>query len=250
MAVSVGFDWGFNGIKRAVRKGDIIIVVDILRFTSTAVTATANDFTIYPSSSTEETGTLLKKYNAQVASKDPISKYSLSPLSFLEKSPENVILVSPNGAKCSRLASNSKHAFVGAFLNMKSIGRHVSALAKKMKKNVTVVGAGEITLGHIEMIGIEKKLVNQKNKEYFCLEDMLGSGGIISEMRIKKTEKALFAEKWFKKTKDNLVDIVSTTVGGRHLIETGRKNEVEFCLFINKYPCVPKIEGDKIIGLH
>ena len=41
-------EWGVSGAKRAAERGDVVVVVDVLRFTSTVVAAVAAGATVYP----------------------------------------------------------------------------------------------------------------------------------------------------------------------------------------------------------
>src|SRR5438874_13635586 len=44
----VRLDWGRAGVRRAAERRDIIVVVDVLRFTTTVVTALHHGVSIYP----------------------------------------------------------------------------------------------------------------------------------------------------------------------------------------------------------
>ena len=44
----ISIDWAKDGLEYALKKGDIVVIVDTLRFSSAVVTAVAYGFTIYP----------------------------------------------------------------------------------------------------------------------------------------------------------------------------------------------------------
>lgn len=238
--------WGPNGMKKALEKDDLIVVVDIFRFSSAVITAISNGAVIIPAQNKMEAILLSKKYDAVISnihSSYYKRTFSLSPQSFF-KIPKGikVVLISPNGAKCCRLARNSQNIFIGGFLNAKSISKHVEKLSKKLRRDATILAAGDFDLPRkIKRGEIEKQFINKNNYNFFSLEDFIGSGAIINEMRLEKTDDAIFAEYYFKFFRKNLKEILKDTIGGRFLTLINRENDIDYCLKFNKYKCVPKL---------
>jgi 2-phosphosulfolactate phosphatase len=250
----IDLKWGPSGTKKAVTKNNIIVIVDVLRFSSATTVAVYKGVIIIPSYSKRLSKVLAKRFNAEISgsSREPTKwKYSLSPLSYLNaKKNTKVVLFSPNGAKCSAIAGHAKHAFVGSFLNATIIGNYVSRISRKINEDVTVVSAGETELTKLlKRLPVEESFVNKENKEYFALEDFLGSGAIISATNLDRTTNARHAELSYLKYRNNLLETLKSCVGARYLINSGREHEVDFCLQLDKYNCVPKISGDRIINL-
>ena len=63
-------DWGAIGAIRAAERGDIIVIVDVLSFSTTVVRAVSRGAVIYPCGEEEEFDSLANRIGAQVAVKD------------------------------------------------------------------------------------------------------------------------------------------------------------------------------------
>lgn len=79
----VKLDWHVEGLQFALEENDIVVIVDVLRFSSTVTTAIANGFIIYPVSDEEKGVKLAASIGAEMSEHSGIAKYSLSP-KFLE----------------------------------------------------------------------------------------------------------------------------------------------------------------------
>src|SRR5688500_282862 len=98
-------DWGTRGAAEAAARGDVVVVVDVLSFATTVVTAVSRGAKVYAARSAGEATALSWIVGAEVAVKRaevPASgRFSLSPASFLNiEQGRSVILPSPNGASC------------------------------------------------------------------------------------------------------------------------------------------------------
>ena len=106
--------WGPIGVREALTRNDLVVIVDVLRFSSTVTTAEANGFTIIPSSSPEKAASLSLETGMPVSGKTGVAKYSLSPVDYLNpKNPEELVLVSPNGAACVEMITRESTGFIG-----------------------------------------------------------------------------------------------------------------------------------------
>src|SRR4028119_2002903 len=94
-------EWGFQGVAQLAPISDVIIIVDILSFSTCVEIATNNGAIIFPYQWKDESASnYAKLMNAQLASKERKSNdgYSLSPASMINIPAETrVILPSPNG---------------------------------------------------------------------------------------------------------------------------------------------------------
>jgi hypothetical protein len=88
----VKLDWGIEGIRFALKNENIVVIDDTLRFSSTVVTAIANGFTIYPISDQEKGKVFAASISAEMSGKSGETKFSLSPISFLENAGNEKIL--------------------------------------------------------------------------------------------------------------------------------------------------------------
>src|SRR5689334_1221675 len=93
----VRLEWGRDGARRAAERGDIVVIVDVLRFTTTVATAVHHGVALIPCGTPEEAEHEAVTRGADLAGKG--CRYSLSPLDYLEGPVGKVVaLQSPNGA--------------------------------------------------------------------------------------------------------------------------------------------------------
>ena len=102
-------EWGQRGARDAAMKGDILVIVDTLSFSSAVITGVANGARIYSCRTDSEARSLAQEFGGDVAvhRRDVPDKgrYSLSPLTFQNVPPDTrVFLPSPNGGTCVRIA--------------------------------------------------------------------------------------------------------------------------------------------------
>jgi len=179
--MTVHVDDGPRGVSAAAAKGNITIIVDVLRFSSTVATAIANGFTIIPCGTMAEAGEISRRTGAPVSGKTGAAEYSLSPLDYLNpRNPEEVILVSPNGAACAQAASGEAPCFIGCFLNARTLARVIGGLARDLNRDVTLIAAGEV----------QEDQEDDLQTRRFAIEDYLGCGFILTELRMELTAEA------------------------------------------------------------
>src|SRR5262249_17522409 len=123
--------WGRHGAQVAADRGDILVVVDTLRFSTTAITAVHHGVTLIPCLWNEDIVAFARLVDAvpggHRAGED--SRFTLSPLCYLDAAPgTRVALASPNGATCARYARDVPYLFVGTLLNAQAVANRVGAL--------------------------------------------------------------------------------------------------------------------------
>ncbi len=246
--VKVKLDWDTEGLQFALREKNIIVIVDTLRFSSAVTTAIENGFTIYPISDREKGKELAKSIGAEMSGRSEIARYSLSPKSFLnpaEKDNKKVVLYSANGAVCASLIKEGNITYIGCFLNAKAVAEQVEKISKAKNYDVTIIAAGEkrsIEKGEtIEYL--EDKIGFRK---VFDVEDYLGCGAIISYINLSKTPEAKVCESAFKSSENELKQLLLESFSGRHLVQTKRKEDVEWSVQLNYYNVVPIIYKGRI----
>lgn len=242
----VRLDWETEGLQYALKNNDIIVIVDTLRFSSTAITAIANSFVIYPSSDMEQGKIFADSIGAEMSGKTGEAKFSLSPISFLEardNEMRKVVLYSPNGAACSELAKNADYAFLGALLNAKAVGEKITQLALKTGRNITLIAAGEQRA--IES-GERIEYIKETSRRVFAVEDYLGCGAIISYTTLTKSSEALVCESAFKSCQNQIEDILQECFSGKYLTQKGKSEDIKHCAQINHYDIIPVFKNSRI----
>ena len=141
-------DWGRDGTRRAVERGDVLVIVDVLSFSTAVATAVHNGGIIYPCSQNEDASAIAQHIGGEVAvhrrNVPQKGRFSLSPVTYRNIEPgTKVVLASPNGATCSRYASQVPYLFVGALVNAQAVALAVSQVLEKEALNVTMIACGE-----------------------------------------------------------------------------------------------------------
>jgi 2-phosphosulfolactate phosphatase len=240
-------DWGAEGVKHALKKNDIVVIVDAIRFSSAAVTAAAEGFTIYPVPNIDKGQRLAVEIGAELAGNTPSARFSLSPLSYIKHCGhpnKRVVLASPNGAACASLLKENDIGFIGCFLNAAAAARKAEQEALASGRDITVIAAGEERAA--EKDG-RVYYVRESKERVFAPEDYLGAGAVISHLSLSKDTDAALCERAYLAVRDNLGDLLKASYSGRWLLQNEAEKDLEHLLQIDYYDIVPVINNGKIM---
>lgn len=231
-------DWGRDGTHRAVERGDMLVIVDVLSFSTAVVTAVHHGGVIYPCSQDEDAAAFKQRIGGEVAvhRRDVPQKgrFSLSPLTYEHIEPgTKVVLASPNGATCSRYARQVLYLFAGALVNAQAVASAVSQVLEKHALNVTVIACGE-----------RWKTTLEDGELRFAVEDYLGAGAILSYLQQEKSLEASVCEGAFLYIQDKLEQVLWECESGRELREKGFGVDVQHAAQLNVYDSVPVMHKD------
>ena len=169
MAVRVDVEFGAKDAFRAVKRGDLIIVDDVLRCTSSIVSALANGVkAVIPTETLKEAYRLREQRPDFLLAGERKGRklrgldLGNSPLEFAQEVVEGrtVIMTTTSGTRALVRCRRAEHVLVGAFLNAEAVAKKAVEIAKRKRVNVSFVLAGE--------------------KGLFSLEDFLCAGAIAS----------------------------------------------------------------------
>jgi 2-phosphosulfolactate phosphatase len=217
------FEWGPRGAEAIGAEARAIIVVDILRFTTTVVTAVERGAIIYPyrwrddsaASFADSIGAVLAVRREDATAEHP---FSLSPLSMTgANAGTKIVLPSPNGAEVSLAAAKSGGAvFAGCLRNAQA----VAAVARAVGTPIAIIAAGE--RWHID--GSLRP----------SFEDMIGAGAIIDSLDgLKVSPEALAARAVFKSARDDLARLLLDCASGSELARKGFTDDVIWASKLN-----------------
>lgn len=234
-------EWGLPGMRRAARRQDIIVVVDILSFSSAAATAIENNGIVYPCPMTTDVAVLAKSIDgeAAVARRDVPARgrFSLSPPTFKNiEAGQQVVVASPNGAACADSARDGSAVFIGSFLNGEAVAGEISKLLDNSNKMVTVIACGE-----------REKDSGPSDCFRPAIEDYLGAGSIISALDCSLSPEAEVCRQTFGQCHTSLNDILWDCESGLELREMGFGADIRFCSRMNIYKSVPVLCDGRII---
>ncbi len=224
-------EWGLNGIEALKPHSEVIVIVDVLSFSTCVEIATHAGAEILPyrfrDDSVIDFGA---SKNALVAQRNRSrDTYSLSPQS-LTKIPRGtrLVLPSPNGSTLT-LAAAGKVVMAGCLRNAKAVADYASQF-----ESIAVIPCGERW---------------EDGSIRFALEDLLGAGAIIRELAGTKSPEALAAEATFNNFQDDLERTILDCASGRELVERGYEKDVWIACALNVSGTVPVLEGDAYRGV-
>jgi 2-phosphosulfolactate phosphatase len=217
---------GEEGARKAAKSGDITVVIDVLRMSSTIVTALAHGaIALKPVVSVEEARTYKLNQPSILIGGE---RGGLRPASFdLGNSPreyttskvkgKKVVITTSNGTRVLGILQKSNSTspvIIASALNVSASAKKTKAYAKSLKRNITLLAAGRVDLpspeDHIIAHIIREFLITGKTT---------------------LTSKA--ARKFFRESPH-----------GKELREKGLGKDIDFCAQIDRYDIVPVVNED------
>jgi 2-phosphosulfolactate phosphatase len=219
----VRLEWGKQGVGLLAPISDVVIIVDVLSFTTCVEIATSRKAIIYPyRGKWEMAGDFARSVGAELAEKRRDAKYSLSPQS-MTKIPEGIKLVlpSPNGSTLS-LATGDTSTLAGCLRNAKAVAK----TAKTYGERIAVIPAGE-------------RWLDGTLRPSF--EDLIGAGAIVHYLYGECSPEAYVASSAFRAAEKDLENRLLQCGSGKELIERGYKEDVLLAAELNISDCVPTL---------
>jgi 2-phosphosulfolactate phosphatase len=231
MVVPVDVELVAQDASKASKRGDLIIVVDAVRATTSIITSLANGAkSVTPVQSLKEAFQLHKEYSDYILAGE---RNGIKPEGFdLDNSPlsltkeivkgKNLIMATTNGTKALVQSKGSKWVMLGAFLNADAVA----------KRSVEIAGENEV--------GISFVLAGEEG--HFALEDFICAGAMIerlSKNAVQLSDKALGALLTFNGAKQNLQENICKSKHAQDLLKLGFSKDIEFACQLNIYNIVP-----------
>lgn len=236
-------EWGIRGAREAAERGDIIIIVDVLSFSSTVISALSYGSIIYPYPPNLDGPVYAEKVGAEYilgrAEAARKGKPTLSPVSFnQEHEGKKFVLTSLNGAFCTWIASKVPGLLIGALLNATAVASLANQLRSKTKTNITVVPCGEQW----------SDVSEYENNLRPAIEDYLGAGAILSNLEGNKSPEAEVCIGAFQNSNQNIDELIWECGSGRELRERGFGGDVRHCSRLNVTQTVPILHKDHFVS--
>ncbi len=233
-------EWGWQGAEWAAERGDILVVVDTLRFSTTVITALANGVSLFPCLEEEDALQVAKQWHAEASGKRSEGcRYTLSPSSYKGAEPgTRVVLGSRNGAACSRYGERVPYLLIGALLNARAVGGAVTRLMAETGRNVTINPCGERWLAS-----------NRDGTLRVALEDYLGAGAVLSHIKADMSPEAKVCASAFLSNVSELESLLIECGSGRELCGRGEKEDVIHAAQLDRYTVVPFLKKGWFVPL-
>jgi 2-phosphosulfolactate phosphatase len=240
----IKLDWGQRGARAASERNEIVIIIDVLSFSSTVVTAVEHGAEIYPYPPpiNERAKAYAKELNAQIvwgrAEAVKFGGHSLSPSSFTSAdSGQKFVMCSLNGAACTWIASKVPTLLVGSLLNASSVAEMANQLKGKWSCPVTVIPCGEKWSDAAE----------NENTLRPGIEDYLGAGMILSKLTGSKSPEAEVCIGAFEHSKNRIKELIWDSASGRELRERGYEQDVMHCSQVDISHNVPMLYKERFV---
>lgn len=220
-------EWGARGVEQLAPISDVIIIVDILSFSTCVEIATSRGAIVFPWRWKDETA---EKFAVSVhaelavprAEQRVASPYSLSPQS-LNQVPRGtrLVLPSPNGATLSLMTGNTP-TLAGCLRNC----RAVAQAAMSYGHRIAVIPSGE-------------KWHDGSLRP--AVEDWIGAGAILSHLKGHSSPEATSAISAYHQAVPNLNLLLRQCSSGKELISKGFQSDVDLASELNVSEGIPKL---------
>lgn len=217
-------------------KGQIVVVIDILRATSCMVTALAEGVeSIRPVATLDQCKQLGKQGYLTAAERggEQVEGFDLgnSPRAYLNGAfaGKKVAVTTTNGTLAiTKSAPYAKQVLVGAFLNLTAIAEYL----RQQSEDVVLLCAGW------------KGKVN--------MEDTLFAGALVSlleETHEPCCDSPLAVKTLYEAVKDQMYEYLMKSSHARRLSKFGVENDIRFCLEADQYNIIPELKGEELVIL-
>jgi 2-phosphosulfolactate phosphatase len=229
-AYDVRFEWGELGLRALAPVTDVLVIVDVLSFSTAVEVAVARGALVlpFPFRDPAAAAAYAEQHHATLAvhRQDALHhthRYSLSPVS-LQDIPEgtSLVLPSPNGSALSRIANEyGATVFAGCLRNASAVASAIASAASGNPRAV-VSGNPHPTVG---VIAAGERWPDGSLRP--ALEDLVGAGAILREFAADiRSPEAELAVAAFRHTEGDLLRYLQTCASGRELLDIGFADDV------------------------
>jgi 2-phosphosulfolactate phosphatase len=216
------FDWGEEGLAALAPHAEVVVIVDVLRFTTAVCCALDSDAVVLPYRWDDDGAAGYALANdALLAGRREDGALSLSPTDLLTVQPgTRLVLPSPNGSTLAFLAREmgAKHVLAGCIRNAGATAAAARALA----------GGGSIAF-----IAAGERWATPGGPLRPAVEDMLGAGAVLAALdpstavsTPRCSPEAAAARAAFVQARPRLYDTLRDSMSGRELVERGFDDDV------------------------
>ncbi|MED1783901.1 2-phosphosulfolactate phosphatase [Brevibacillus fortis] len=222
------FEWGYEGVEHLGAVSDMIVIIDVLSFSTCVDIVTGRGGIVYPYQMKDASAVEFAKQKAALLAGKRGEPISLSP-ACLKTVPmgSRVVLPSPNGSTCTVLAKKTGAKVIAACLrNALSVARYI----QQHKGTVTVIACGE-------------RWGNGALRP--AIEDMIAAGSLLHELEgYRLSPEAEMAVAAFRSAQDHIPFYLQKCASGQELISMGYPEDVALAAQWNRSSTVPVLNDD------
>ena len=228
--VRVLAEWGMAGVEALRDRVAVLVIVDVLSFSTAVDVAVSRGAAVYPFPSGDKAAAqaAADRVGAVLAQPRRASggQFSLSPASLLTlPAGTKLMLPSPNGSRLSA-ACCDRLVLAGCLRNAAAVARAAREMANGGA--IAVIPAGECWPdGSLRP----------------AIEDLLGAGAVIHHLALSCSPEAQVAQDAFRTAGENVAHLIRASVSGRELVDGGFPGDVDLVTEKKVSPCVPVLTG-------
>lgn len=238
---SYRFDWGPNGLRALAPGADVVVVVDVLRFTTAVCTALESGAVVLPYRWNDDgAAEFARAQGAVLAGRRELGEPSLSPTDLLSIEPgTRLVLPSPNGSALCEGAHTlgATHVIAGCIRNASAVAVTARRLAGP-DGVVAVIAAGERWHGATGPLRPS-------------VEDLLGAGAVLAALdpaasvsAPRCSPEAAAARAAFVAARSRLLEHLERSASGVELIERGWSDDVHTAAALDVATVVPLLDPE------
>ncbi len=227
----VDFGWGLRGLQSLLPTSDVIVIVDVLSFSTAVDVATSRGAQVLPFPyGHSDAESYARSHGALLAQPRQAGgeQLSLSPETLKTVMPgTRIVLPSPNGSRLSR-ETGAVSTLTGCLRNAAAVAQAASALGP----SIGVIAAGE-------------RWPDGSLRP--AIEDLLGAGSIIECMTARPSPDAEAAQSACRALRNRMRDVIRDSQSGRELIEAGFAGDVEIAIEADASSVAPLLRDDAYV---
>lgn len=227
----VALEWGPVGARVLAETCDIVVVVDVLSFSTAVTVAVERGAKVWPHTGGEAARMLARDIDAVLAgNRSSHDGVTLSPASLLDLDPDSrIVLPSPNGSSIAFAAVNGERPVVAACLrNARAVASHLRDVER-----VGVVAAGE-------------RWGDGSLRPAY--EDLVGAGALVDRLAAQdpgvrltpEAEAAALAFRWLRP--------LEQCPSGSELVEKGYADDVRIAGEVDASAVVPVLVEGRFVA--
>jgi len=228
----VALEWGPVGARTLAERSDVVVVVDVLSFSTAVTVAVERGAKVWPHTGGEPARQLARDIDAVLAgTRSSHEGLTLSPASLLGVDRDTrLVLPSPNGSSIAFAAVNAEVPVVaGCLRNAKAV-----ALALQEVERVAIVPAGE------------RWSDGSLRPAY---EDLVGAGAVIDRLVASNPDLELTPESEVAAMAFRALRPLEDCVSGIELVERGFAEDVRIAADVDSSDVVPRLVEGRFVAV-
>ncbi len=229
--MTVALEWGPVGAKVLAESCDVVVVVDVLSFSTAVTVAVERGAKVWPHTGGEAAGRLARDIDAVLAgNRSSHEGLTLSPASLLGLDGDSrLVLPSPNGSSIAFAAVNGARPVVAACLrNARAVARHLRDVER-----IGVVPAGE-QWGDGSLRP--------------AYEDLVGAGAVVQRLAEQDPGLRLAPEAEAAALAFRALRPLEQCPSGAELVEKGYAEDVRLAGEVDVTGCVPVLVEGRFVA--